>query len=252
MIYLLLPAYNETAELGELFASVEGVLPALDEPLEIVLVDDGSTDGTADEARALSCKAKVTITSHEVNQGLGGALRTGFETILARRPAEDDVIVTMDTDNTHSPAYIPQMVQHLRREGLNLVVASRYAAGGQEVGVPALRRLLSRCASLFYGLLYRTPGISDYTCGYRAYRAGALRKAQEQFGKRLIEENGFPSTGEILLKIRSLGDRMGEIPFALHYEKKHTPSKMPLLATCLSTLRILMRYRFLTKNTKRA
>jgi len=245
MIYLLLPAYNEAPEIGPLFASVDDLLGDLGEALEIVLVDDASTDGTADLAWQTPCKAPVAVVSHESNQGPGGALLTGFKAVSARKPAAEDAIVTMDTDNTHSPAYIPAMVNRLRQDSLNLVVASRYAPGGEEVGVSALRRILSHSASVFYRWFYRTPGISDYTCGYRAYRAGAIREALDRFGDAFVEEKGFPATGEILLKIRTLGGRLGEVPFSLHYEKKHTASKMPKLKTILHTLRILFKYRSL-------
>ncbi len=243
MIYLLLPAYNEAPEIGPLFASIDSLLEGSKEVLEIVLVDDASIDGTAELAQRTPCNARVSIVGHERNQGLGGALLTGFKSIVSRPPADDDVIVTMDTDNTHSPSYIPAMVEKLRGEKLDLVVASRYAAGGREIGVSAFRRLLSRMASVFYRWFHRTPGISDYTCGYRAYRAGAIQKALEHYGEGFIEEKGFPSTGEVFLKIRALGGRFGEVPFTLHYEKKHTASKMPKLRTVLATLRILLKYR---------
>lgn len=245
MIYLLLPAYNEAPEIPQLFSSVEGILERLNEPLQIVLVDDASTDGTAETAQTTSCKAPVHVVSHPQNLGLGGALLTGFQTILSKRPDKDDVIITMDTDNTHDPAYIPDMVKKLRDNQLNLVVASRYAEGGHEYGVPFHRKLLSRAASIFYRWFYRTPGVSDYTCGYRAYRVEAILRAFEKFGDRFVEEKGFPATGEILLKIRAMGNRMGEIPFSLHYENKHTPSKMPKIKTVISTLRILFKYRSL-------
>lgn len=243
MIYLLLPAYNEAPEIAPLFASIDRELADFNERIEIVLVDDASTDGTGKLARETPCKAAVRVLSHQDNQGLGGALLTGFKAIVACSPASNDVIVAMDTDNTHSPGYIPALVEKLRREQLDLVVASRYAPGGREIGVSALRRLLSRSASVFYRWLYRTPGISDYTCGYRAYRAGAIQKALEHYGDGFVEEKGFPSTGEIFLKVRALGGRLGEIPFALHYENKHTASKMPKLKTILSTFRILLKHR---------
>jgi dolichol-phosphate mannosyltransferase len=245
MIYLLLPAYNEAPEIEPLFASVDNMTGELNEPLEIILVDDGSSDGTADTAENTPCQAAVTAVRHEQNKGLGGALQTGFSTIAGKSSREDDVIITMDTDNTHSPTYIPRMVDKLREENLDLVVASRYAPGGEEIGVPFHRRMLSRAASVFYQGFYRTPGIRDYTCGYRAYRAGIIRHAIDRFGDKFVEERGFPSTGEILLKIRALSNRMGEVPFSLHYEMKHTPSKMPKIQTVLHTLRILLKYRSL-------
>jgi len=245
MIYLMLPAYNEAPEIKPLFTSVDKVLADLDEELMVILVDDASTDGTDEIARQTSTQVEIKILRHVTNQGLGGALLTGFQSILDENPSDDDVIITMDTDNTHSPSYIPPLVKKIRLEELDLIVASRYAEGGTEEGVSYTRRLLSRAASFFYRWFYRTPGISDYTCGYRAYRVGIIRMGLERFGNLFIEEKGFSSTGEVLLKIRTIGGRMNEIPFALHYERKNTPSKMPKIKTILSTLKILLKYRSL-------
>ena len=129
MIYLLLPAYNEAPEIPPLFASVDELMSGLEEPLEIILVDDASTDNTSDLAQSTSCRAPVCVVRHPENQGLGGALLSGFKAITERHPAPEDVIITMDTDNTHHPSYIPEMVRKLRQDQLSLVVASRYAPG---------------------------------------------------------------------------------------------------------------------------
>ncbi len=248
MIFLLLPAFNEEPEILPLFAEADKTAACLEEPLQIVLVDDGSTDLTAGTAENADTKIPVQVIRHPRNSGLGRALLTGFQAIAQKTgsssdAADEDVIITMDTDNTHSPSYIPEMVKKLRENNLALVVASRYAPGGEEIGVPAHRKLLSSAASIFYRWFYRTPGLSDYTCGYRAYRVGAVRKVMERFGPDFIEETGFPSTGEILLKIRAVSPGLGEVPFSLHYEKKHTPSKMPKIRTILATLQILWKYR---------
>jgi dolichol-phosphate mannosyltransferase len=242
MIAVILPAYNEAAELPTLLERFDAVRAGLDEEIRILVVDDGSSDGTAEVARERTGSVPVRVVVHPENRGLGGALLTGFqETAPSLDP--DDAIVTMDTDNTHSPDYVVSLREKMNAEELDVVVASRYASGGEEVGVSLGRRILSRGASVFYRLFFRISGISDYTCGYRMFRAGVVREALEEFGDGFIEERGFPATGEIILKLARRTDRFGEIPFVLRYDMKHTPSKMAKVQTVLHTLKVLWRHR---------
>jgi len=242
MIAVILPAYNEAAELPELLERFDRIRPRLREDIQVLVVDDGSSDDTAAAGRNATVGFPVRVVVHPENRGLGGALLTGFlETAPSLDP--DDAIVTMDTDNTHSPDYVPLLREKMNAEGLDVVVASRYARGGEEVGVSLGRRILSRGASVFYRLFFQIRGISDYTCGYRMFRAGPVRKALDRHGERFIEEKGFPATGEIILKLARETDRFGEIPFVLRYDMKHTPSKMAKVQTVLHTLKVLWRHR---------
>jgi len=242
MIAVILPAYNEAAELPTLLERFDEVQSKLDEEIRILVVDDGSTDGTAETARRQDLSVRVRVVVHPENRGLGGALLTGFQE-AAPNLDPDDAIVTMDTDNTHSPDYVPILREKMGAEALDVVVASRYASGGEEVGVSLGRRILSRGASVFYRLFFRIRGISDYTCGYRMFRAGAIQRALEDYGDGFIEEQGFPATGEIILKLARETDRFGEIPFVLRYDMKHAPSKMAKVQTVLHTLKVLWRHR---------
>lgn len=235
MVWVVLPAYNEAASLPPL---LEG-LAALPRSLvwRAVLVDDGSHDGTGDVARAGATRLPIDVVVHEQNRGLAAALRTGLEYACARA-APDDVIVTMDADNTHDPAQIPQMLQAIAG-GTDLVVASRYVRGARQVGVPIHRVLLSAGVGWLLRVRFGLPGVRDYSCWYRAYRASLLQRALGRYGARLIEASGFDVMAEVLIKLAPLRPRVAEVPLLLRYDRKPGPSKMPTMRTVLGYLRLL-------------
>lgn len=240
MIHVILPAYNEEANLPDLLSAFVELTGELAEPLRVYVVDDGSADSTVRVAEGFSDRLDAQVLRHPANRGLGEALRTGFSAALTTA-APDDALVTMDSDNTHAPGYIPAMVHKLRAEDLDMVVASRYRPSAGQKGVPEFRRLLSRGGNLLYGLVLRLPGLSDYTCGYRCFRAGKLRQAMDLFGPQFITRGDFSVTGEITLRMGKVTRAFGEVPFVLHYERKAGRSKMRVLRTVLSTLRLLWR-----------
>jgi dolichol-phosphate mannosyltransferase len=246
LIAVVLPAYNEEPEIPRLLERFDRFSSEMDEPVRVLVVDDGSRDQTAAVARNAGVRIPVEVIVHESNKGLGGALRTGL-THAAKGLAPDDAVVTLDADNTHDPRYVRDLRERMLADNLDVVVCSRYASGGQEVGVTAGRRLLSRGASFLYGHLLHVRGLSDYTCGYRIFRASVLQAAVRHLGDQFIEETSFAATGEIILKLRRFTDRFGEVPFVLRYDMKEAPSKMNKIKTVLRTLKVLRKYRHVPK-----
>jgi dolichol-phosphate mannosyltransferase len=154
------------------------------------------------------------------------------------------VIVTMDADDTHNPGLIPRMIQRID-EGFDVVVASRFRAGAYTVGVPFVRRLLSHVGSWVYRILVPVRGLRDYTCGYRAYRAGVLQVAVERWGSSFISEAGFAAMPDILLKLRLLDNvLMTELPFILRYDRKPGASKMRVASNVAASLWLAVRRAF--------
>ena len=232
-IWLTLPAYNEERSLPALLdrcIPLAGTLMARGDRLAVLVVDDGSQDGTIAAARTFEGRLTLEVVPHRVNRGLGAALRTGVEAALARA-SDDDLIATMDADNTHDPGIIPEMANTLRESGADVVIASRYAPGGQEVGLTRLRQFLSRGASFLLTLTTPVQGARDYTCGFRLYRAATLRRAAAAWGDRLIEEAGFTCMAELLLKLGRGGARVTESPLVLRYDLKEGASKMKMMRT---------------------
>jgi len=233
--------YRHTGEKSGLAAVAHG----RERKYQAVLVDDGSRDRTVERAqRAVATSGgmlPLTVLRHEVNSGLGAALRTGIYWCLDRA-ADDDVIVTLDADNTQPPALIPTLVEKLD-EGYDVVIASRYRAGAAVHGVPAYRRALSDLGQLVFRALYPIRGVRDYTCCFRAYRAGALRRARWVYGEDLCTARGFEAVMDLLLRLGPLGVRVHEIGFVLDYRERVGQSKMNIFGTICRTLTLLMKRR---------
>ncbi|QGG49347.1 glycosyl transferase, family 2 [Heliorestis convoluta] len=204
------------------------------EDLKIVVVDDGSQDETAAIAESFSEVLDVKVIRHGENKGLGCAMMTGLQWIC-EKGTPNDVVVTMDADDTHDPNHIPAMLKKMN-EGADVVIASRYQQGGEQVGLSQYRRLMSWGASTFLSVLFGLEGVKDYSSGYRAYRVGLLQQAFERFGSQFIEARGFDCMAEILLKLRPFRPQFAEVPLVLRYDRKAGPSKMPVLETVFQYL----------------
>jgi len=232
-ITLLCPAYNEAAALPVLLDRIESAGGLK----QVVLVDDGSTDETAELFQTFRGSVPRILLRHKVNRGLGATMATGFSWAVKSLP-DDDTLVTMDADDTHDPALIPALCRELA-QGADVVVASRFQAGACEHGVSWPRQILTRGASLLLRVVRPVPGIRDYTCGYRAYRMSILQQLVAAYGEdRLVTTTGFECMIEILLKLTSIGASCSEVPLPLHYERKVGRSKMPIGKTIFGCLRV--------------
>jgi dolichol-phosphate mannosyltransferase len=238
-VFIVLPAFEEADNLPALLAALAALRASLEHPIQVVLVDDGSRDGTAEVARRWARELPLTIIRHARNLGLGRTLADGIAHAL--RDADDrDAIVTMDADDTHPPAVIPALLAALDG-GADVAIASRYAAGARLHGVPRRRRLLSRAAARLVRLVAPLPA-RDVTCGFRAYRAGALRRAAAPSGI-LVHAAGFACMLDLLLALHAAGAAMAEVPIDLRYDRKRGASKLRVARTVAETLRVLRTHR---------
>lgn len=163
----VIPAFREQKRISE---TVRGVLPYAD---KVIVVDDGSEDGTADAAEA----AGATVLRHAVNRGQGAALRTGTEAAL-RSGAE--IIVHIDADGQHDPASIPLLVAPIIAEFAEVVFGSRFL-GEDAVGMPTGRKALLGAARTFNALVVGVPRrVTDPQSGFRAMTADAARRIRFQ------------------------------------------------------------------------
>lgn len=245
MIFIALPAYNEEEALPLLLGRIAVVAERhFGNEVEVIVVDDGSADRTAEVTRAFAAQSRlrVDVQPHGVNKGLGQAIMTGLRAALARA-GDDDVIVTMDSDDTHLPGLIPRMARQIE-EGNDVVIASRYQPGARMVGIPWNRQMLSNGLSLLFRVTYPIPGARDYSCGYRAYRPDVLRAAFARWGDNFVSERGFACMVDILMKLHMLGAIVTEAPMVLRYDRKPGVTKMPVRKTIAQTFALLLRRRF--------
>lgn len=193
-VYVVIPALNEATVVGEVIADVRRVCP------NVVLVDDGSSDGTDEAAR----RAGAQVLRHVINLGQGAALQTGITWALRRGATH---VVTFDADGQHDPAEIAPAIEALKREGADVALGSRFK--GQAVGLTARRRLLLQAARLvnyvFTGLY-----LSDAHNGFRAFTARGASKI-------LLRQAGMAHATEIVGQIASAKLKFVEVPVTIRY-----------------------------------
>lgn len=219
---VVIPVRNEREAIGPLFSRFELIAPQLPDGWRLLLVDGRSSDGTPELAEEWADRLPVRVIRLTENLGLGGALETG----LLEAMEESDWIVTMDGDDSHDPGTIPSMLATIEA-GADLVIASRFEPGGEEIGVAGHRKALSHAASGLLRTLFPVGAAKDYSSGFRAYRVSALSAVEDSHG-RLVEESGFSCMMELLLKLRAVGADVREVPLVLRYDLKPTESKMDI------------------------
>jgi len=235
--FIVLPCFNEEQNIKSLVYSLDEVLrPKI--PYKIIAVNDGSCDRTSEVLKDLSADYSVEILEHKVNMGLGVALKTGL-LAAAEEALDDDFVVTMDSDNTHDPKHVLEMLA--AAGDASVVVGSRYVPGGRQLNVPAHRVLMSKAVNLLVRKLFHLP-VKDATSGFRCFRGDLLKRLRDTFGDRIVESDGFAASLELLLKAVNSGGIVAEVPIFLDYGKKGGASKMHLFSTIFRYMILLLRH----------
>jgi dolichol-phosphate mannosyltransferase len=238
VIHVVVPVYNEAANVVGLIEGIRERVEPLGQRHRMVIVDDGSTDGTAGLCLGASTPASpIELVSHGRNLGPGAAFLTGFLRVL--RDADPlDVVITMEGDRTSDPRVLPRLLHRVWEEGDHIALASCYLYGGGIVGTRLHRTLLSHIAN---GLMKRTLGLSGLatlSSFYRVYQVAALRAMRERYGERFITTSGFECMVEILYRAARLRLRVSEVPMVLDGSARAGKSKMKVAETSLAYLRL--------------
>ncbi|MCB0747907.1 MAG: glycosyltransferase [Ignavibacteriae bacterium] len=240
-VFFVLPAYNEEESLPNLLRRIAELKSSHNVKVNVVVVNDGSADNTADVTSNTTENLNLTLVNHEKNMGLGQAVQTGIKEALSQAN-HNDIVIIMDADDTHDVTLMDQMITKIEA-GADIVIASRFVAGGNDESAPPFRRLLSRGASFVFKTLLPLNDIQDFTSGYRAYRVSLLQKVSFHYGETLIHEQGFACMVELLLKLRHWSPKIVEIPFFLRYDRKLGASKLKLSKTMMQYLKLGIRDR---------
>lgn len=185
----------------------------------LIVVDDGSPDGTGDIADSIARDVdRMSVLHRTTKEGLGPAYAAGFDRALADGA---EVVVEMDADFSHNPTDLPRLVRGIE-EGADLVIGSRYVEGGDTPDWPLSRRLISRGGNLWVRLMLGMP-IRDATAGFRAYRAAALR----QLPYREARASGYGFQVEMAWRAYQAGHDIREIPIVFR-DRELGKSKMGL------------------------
>ncbi|NDG27706.1 MAG: glycosyltransferase [Proteobacteria bacterium] len=241
-VFIVLPAFNEAENLKLLLPKIDATLREDGLNYQLIVVNDGSSDKTAEVLCFWERRIPLRPIHHEVNMGLGKTIRDGLD-FAAKMAQPNDIIVALDADNSHSPSHIRSMVQCVR-EGNDVVIASRYQNGSHVKGVPAHRLWLSYGARFLFQVFFPIRGVRDYTCGYRAYRASLLQAAFKKYGQTFVDREGFEVMVDILLKLRKMGALFREVPLVLRYDEKRGDSKMKVLRTIRRSLALIIQRKF--------
>ena len=237
MIRFVIPAYNEAENIPRLFADLGPRARELG--ARVIVVDDGSTDGTREAVDAARDDLHLAVVTHKTNRGLGTALNSGLRAALGEA-SDDDAIITLEADNTSDLDDLPKMLT-LFDEGYDLVLASVYAPGGQLLGVDTWRMWASKSVSGTFRMLGGLRDIHTLSSLYRVYRAGTLRRAADTYGYLLVREPGFAANVELLLKLYNAGATVAEVPTVNDWTRRRGHSKMTgnLRPTVLAYLRLM-------------
>ena len=242
MIYIVLPAYNEEDALEPLSEKIDQAMRLLGAEYQIVVGDDGSRDRTPEILRELVQRYPMHVITHKRNRGLGETIRDCFE-YVADVGTRHDILVRMDCDDTHDPKYIIPMSEKLAA-GYEVVIASRYAPGGDQIGVDGYRQFISRGANTLMKIVFPIKGVWEYTSGFRAYRVAWLKDAIDIYGNRFIDLKGMGFTGTVekIIKAKMMGAKVGEVGFVLRYDQKLSESKVVTSLTTLGYLVLIAKY----------
>ena len=224
---IIIPCLNEAENAQTIKDELFPVLNQLAQThsLEVIFIDDGSTDNTWEVFNntfgpGSTTNLTVRFEKHPVNKGLGAAIRTGFAA------AEGDIVITTDSDGTYKFSEIPNLLSYLTPE-VDIVTASPYHPDGGMIGVPRYRLILSQGASALYRLLADSK-IHTYTALFRAYRRPVTQDVP-------FESNGFLGGTELLINAMRMGYKVVEYPAILH-SRVHGESKAKLARTIKSHL----------------
>jgi glycosyltransferase involved in cell wall biosynthesis len=229
LVSVIIPVFDERNTVGEVVRRVRNLELPIDTDLEIIVVDDGSTDGTDKVLRAIE-DSTVRVIRHSENRGQGAAVRTGLEYVRGQ------VIVIQDADLEYDPSDIPSILQPIIDRRADVVFGSRFQRTRPVMSLTSM--LMDRTVSLAASLLYNTT-LTDLETGYRAFDADALRTMR-------IESDGFEFGPEITAKLLRGGKRIMEIPVS--YSGRTSGRKFRAIDR-LHAVATLARYRFRARDS---
>ena len=201
---VILPTYNERDNLPLIFYLLDKAFTSSKISYQVVIVDDSSPDNTLEVAQALEKEYgsdKVTIISRKGKLGLGTAYVAGLE------KATGDRIILMDADLSHHPKFIPQMIEVMDTENVNIVSGTRYKKGGGVAGWDLKRKITSKGANFLASFLLDAGNASDLTGSFRLYEREAIEKILP-----LVTSKGYAFQMEILILAQKEEMTVGEVP----------------------------------------
>jgi dolichol-phosphate mannosyltransferase len=211
---VVVPTYNEAESIRPIIARIRAAVADAD----VLIVDDNSPDGTGAIADELAHSDRhVEVLHRPAKSGLGAAYLQGFAHALERGY---DAVVEIDADGSHDPAELPAMLALLSDTPADLVIGSRWVAGGRVVNWPWIRRAISRAGNRYARFMLRSR-IRDLTAGFRVFRTSALRGLD----RAVVSSQGYCFQVELAWRVETSGGVVREHPIAF-VERATGESKM--------------------------
>lgn len=220
--------YNEAENIGLMVSGLRQALPDAD----VIVVDDNSPDGTAQLVREMAGgDASVQVLVRENERGLGSAIRFAMQYSIDHGY---DYFMNLDGDLSHSPDQMQWLFSKaLEDSSFAVVVGSRYVSGGEIIGWPLRRKLMSRLVNGFATTCLRLP-VRDCSGSMRCYRVNALAS----LGLENLRVNGYAVLEEVLLRLHQRGEPMAEVPITFT-ERERGYSKLTVLEAMRSMIQII-------------
>ncbi|MBS1958517.1 MAG: polyprenol monophosphomannose synthase [Bdellovibrionales bacterium] len=213
MVLVCIPTYNEVENIEPITTAVLGVTP---ETVHVLVIDDGSPDGTGQVADGLAAKNnRIHVLHRKQKQGLGPAYIAGFKWGFQNG---FDHVIEMDADFSHNPRFLPAMLENLAKN--DFVIGSRYVRGGGTVNWGIMRKIISKGGSLYARLILGAP-INDFTGGFNGWH----RKVIEAINLDTLEAGGYSFQIELKYRAFKKGFRFAEFPI-LFEDRRVGKSKM--------------------------
>ncbi|MBD3251380.1 glycosyltransferase [Candidatus Uhrbacteria bacterium] len=223
MITFIFPAFNEEENLKRFPAEAFPIFDQLGEAYEVVIIDDGSMDHTANVAQQLG--DRVRLIQHDRNRGLGAAVRTGIT------DAKGELVITMDSDLTFTPKDVLKLLERYRKGDVDVVSGSPKLAGyGKEI--PSHRILIGKLSTLVYSIVFGR-WLSAVTPIFRLYQ-------KKDLDELTLQSTGFDINAEILFELVQRGKRVAEVPTMLT-QRIHGESKLDYKKEMKRHLRLVLR-----------
>lgn len=221
---VIIPVYNEVASIEEIVRRVQ----ATNRAFEIVIVDDGSTDGTRDVLRRLDGSGNIRVLFHEKNRGKGAAIRTGLQA------AQGDVFLIQDADLEYDPRDYPVLLRPIEEGIADVVYGSRFLGGPRRV-VMFWHMVANKLLTLMTNVLYNSI-LSDMETGYKAFRREVIENMP-------LHANRFDFEPEFTAKVLKRNYRIFEVPISFN-PRDYSQGKKIKLRDAFEAVWTLLKYRF--------
>jgi dolichol-phosphate mannosyltransferase len=230
MLKIIFCALNEEKNLRKFLINLLHEMQNLQREFQIIACLDCSTDNSFELLDSFQKNYPIKILPLQNQRGLGIAYKRLFLDVI-ENSVDQDLIISLDADNTHNPNQISQMLTHFENNKLDLLIASRFCDKSVMANFPIHRKFISKSTSIILQSLFKIKKISgkklqDFTSGYRLYKVEKLKKLFEIEKNKFISEPEFTYTCELLIKLSRLKINIDEIALSYDYGKKIGKSKL--------------------------